>query len=127
MIRKTLKATSLTLTPAIEQAVDKILIALDHCVDSDDTGALADIEVSKTTNHHKNGDIFRAEVNFRDRHGSVRVESETSDLYTSLTAVKDELMEILRSRKSKRVHFVRRSGLALKNMLKGLPWKKRKM
>jgi ribosomal subunit interface protein len=126
MIRKILKGTSLTLTPAIEQAVDKIVESLENCVEPDDSSALAEIEVSRTTHHHRSGEIFRAEINFHYRYGSVRVESEKEDLYVALTAVKDELTEILRSKKAKRVHFVRRSGLALKNMLKGLPWKKRK-
>jgi ribosomal subunit interface protein len=126
MIRKILKGTSLSLTPAIEQAVDRAVSSLESYVDQDDTSALAEVEVSKTTNHHKSGDIFRAEINFHYRHGSIRVETEKEDLYVAIAIVKDELIEALRSRKSKRVHFVRRSGLALKNMLRGLPWKKRK-
>ncbi len=123
MIRKTLTATSLTLTEAIEQVVDKVVESILTCVDPDDTSALAEIEVSRTTRHRRGGEIFRAEINFHHRHGNLRAESEKSDLYTALYAARDELLEALRSRKSKRIHFVRRSGLAVKNMLRGLPWK----
>ena len=124
MIKKTLKGTGIGLTPAIESVVDKVVAALDKYIDSSDTSALADIEVGRTTYHHKSGEIFRAEINFHSRLGSFRVESEKEDLYAALYAAKDELVESLRSKKSKKIDFVRRSGLALKNMLKGLPWRK---
>ncbi|MDO8579616.1 MAG: HPF/RaiA family ribosome-associated protein [bacterium] len=126
MIRKTLKATSFLLTAGIEQAVDRIVESLETYVDPDDTSALAEIEVSRTTRHHRGGEIFRAEINFHSRRGNLRVESEKEDLYIALGAAKDELLEALRSRKLKRIHFIRRSGLALKNMLRGLPWRRRK-
>ena len=126
MIRKTLKATSFLLTDAIRQAVDGVIESIEAYVDPDDTSALAEIEVSRTTRHHRGGEIFRAEINFHSRRGNLRVESEKEDLYMALGALKDELLEALRSRKSKRIHFIRRSGLTLKNMLRGLPWSRRK-
>ncbi len=126
MIRKILKSTSLSLTPAIEQAVNKVVSSLETCVDPDDTSVLVEIEVSRTTQHHKSGEIFRAEINFHSRHGNFRTESEEKDLYVALGVAKDELIEVLRSQKSKRIHFIRKSGLALKNMLRGLPWRRRK-
>jgi ribosomal subunit interface protein len=124
MIKKILKGTGLELTPAIEAAADKIVEALDKLVDPTDTSAIADIEVAKTTNHHRSGDIFRAEINFHSRLGNIRVESEKSDLYAAITEAKDEIVETLRSKKSKKNDFIRKSGLKLKNMLKGLPWNK---
>ena len=126
MIRKTLKATSFLLTAGIEQAIDRIIKSLEAYVDPDDTSTLAEIEVSRTTRHHRGGEIFRAEINFHSRRGNLRVESEKEDLYVALSVVKDELVEALRSRKLKRIHFIRRSGFALKNMLRGLPWRRRK-
>ncbi|MDE1875094.1 MAG: HPF/RaiA family ribosome-associated protein [Patescibacteria group bacterium] len=126
MIQKIIKATGLSLTPAIDAAADKVVQALDKYVEADDTSALAEIEVSRTTQHHRTGEIFRAEINFRSRLGSFRAESEKEDLYAALTAVKDELVESLRSKKAKRVDFLKRSGAAVKNMLRGLPWKKKR-
>lgn len=125
MVKKIVKGTNLELTPAIDAAASKIVEALDKYVDPSDTGAIAEIEVSRTTNHHRSGEIFRAEINFHSRIGSIRAESEKVDLYAALTEVKDEVVEALRSKKSKKIDFVRKSGLKLKNMLKGLPWKKR--
>jgi len=123
MIRKILKGTSLSITPAIEQAAEKVFLAIENYVDPNDSSALAEIEVSRTTHHHRSGEIFRAEINFHHRHGNIRAESEKEDLYVALTSIKDEIVESLRSRKSKRIHFVKRSGLALKQMIRGLYWK----
>ena len=125
MIRKILKSTSLSITPAIEQAAEKVFSSIENYVDPNDTSAIAEIEVSRTTHHHRSGEIFRAEINFHHRHGDIRAESEKEDLYVALTAIRDEILESLRMRKSKRVHFIKRSGLALKQMLRGFPWKKR--
>ncbi|HEY0908461.1 MAG TPA: HPF/RaiA family ribosome-associated protein [Candidatus Paceibacterota bacterium] len=124
MVQKIVKGTGLELTPAIDSAVDKVVEAISRYVDPADTSALAEVEVSKTTNHHRSGDIFRAEINFRSGVGTLRVEAEREDLYVALTAVKDELGEMLRTKKAKKLDVVRRSGLKLKNMLKGLPWRK---
>jgi ribosomal subunit interface protein len=124
MIKKTIKGTAIELTPAIEAAIDKAIKALDKYVDPSDTSALVDVEVGKTTNHHKSGDIFRAEINFHSRIGDLRAEAEKEDLYAAITEVKDELVEALRSKKAKKIDFVRRSGVKLKNMLRGLPWMK---
>ena len=124
MIKKTIKGTSITLTPAIEEAVTKAVEHFDKYVEPNDTSALAEVEVGRTTYHHKSGEIFRAEINFHSRLGSFRVEAEREDLYAAIYAVKDELVEALRSKKAKRKNIVRRSGVVLKNMLKGLPWMK---
>jgi ribosomal subunit interface protein len=126
MIKKIVKSSNLELTPAIDAAAEKVAVALDKYVAADDTSAIAEIEVSRTTNHHRSGEIFRAEVNFHSRVGSLRAEAEKEDLYAALAMVKDEIVEALRSKKGKRIDFVRRSGLAVKNMLRGLPWKRGK-
>lgn len=127
MIKKTLKGTGIDLSDAITASVDKVVASIDRYVDPSDTSALVDIEVGKTTNHHRSGEIFRAEINFHSRIGSLRAEAEKEDLYVALTAAKDEIVESLRSKKSKRTDFVRRSGIKLKNMLRGItvnPFKK---
>jgi ribosomal subunit interface protein len=124
MIKKTLKGTGIDLSDAITASVDKVVASIDKYVDPSDTSALVDIEVGKTTNHHRSGEIFRAEINFHSRIGSLRAEAEKEDLYVALTAAKDEIVESLRSKKSKRTDFVRRSGIKLKNMLRALPWER---
>lgn len=126
MVRKIVKGTGITLTPAIDSAIDKIVEALNKYIDPSDTAALVEIEVGRTTTHHKSGDIFRAEINFRSKIGNLRAEAEKDDLYVAMTAVKDEIAENLRSKKAKKIDFARRSGTQLKTVLKGLPWNGKK-
>lgn len=118
-MRKTIKATNFVLTDAISSYLDKRLSALARYVDPKDDSAIIDIEIGKTTNHHKSGDIFRAEANFHMKGIDVRAEAETGDLYSSIDQMKDELVELLRTKKHKKLDIVRRSGLKLKNFLKG--------
>jgi ribosomal subunit interface protein len=119
MIKKTLKAKNIELTDAIGSYVDKILVAIEKHVDMSDTSILADIEVGKTSHHHKSGDIFRAEVNLHTRLGTFRAVSETGDLYSAIDDVKDEISQMLASKKRRRNDFLRKSGLALKNVIRG--------
>jgi ribosome-associated translation inhibitor RaiA len=44
---------------------------------------------------------------------------EREDLYAAIDGMKDELIETLRSKKHKRIDFIRKSGLKLKNLLRG--------
>jgi ribosomal subunit interface protein len=120
MIKKTVKGTGIDLSDAISSAIDKVVASIDKYVDPSDTSALVDIEVGKTTNHHRSGEIFRAEINFHSRIGTLRAEAEKEDLYVALVAAKDEIVESLRSKKSKRTDFIKRSGAKIKNMIRGL-------
>ncbi|MDP1625133.1 MAG: HPF/RaiA family ribosome-associated protein [bacterium] len=122
MIKKTVKATGLSLDPSIDEAIDKVVAAIEKFTDPADESVLVDIEVGRTTNHHRSGDIFRAEINLHSKVGNLRAEAEKEDLFVALIAAKDELVESLCSTKSKKLDFVRRNGLRLKQMLKGLPW-----
>lgn len=120
MIKKTVKGTGIDLSDAISSAIDKVVASIDKYVDPSDTSALVDIEVGKTTNHHRSGEIFRAEINFHSRIGTLRAEAQKEDLYVALVAAKDEIVESLRSKKSKRTDFMKRSGAKIKNMIRGL-------
>jgi len=119
MIKKTLKATNIELTDAIGVYVDKILDAIEKHVEPDDTSALADIEVGKTSQHHKSGEIFRAEVTLHTRFGTFRAVSETNDLYAAIDDVKDEISQSLALSNRRRTGFLRKSSRALKNMVRG--------
>lgn len=121
MIKNTVKGTGIELSEAITTAVERVVSAIEKYTDPDDSSVLVEVEVGKTTNHHRSGDIFRAEINFRSRIGTLRAEAEKEDLYVALTVARDEIIESLRSKKSKRIDFIRKGGLAFKNMLRGIP------
>lgn len=114
------KTTNLTLTPEIQDYLDKKMEAFDKIIDPNDTSVSCQVELARTTNHHKAGDIFRAEINLRKDGKQFRAVSEQTTIMEALDEVKDELLRELKSYKSKQETLVRRGGAAVKNMVKGI-------
>lgn len=122
-MQKNIKATNLEITPAIADYLEKRFSAFDRFVQGDADSALCDVEVGKTTNHHKNGDIFRAEVNLRVNGQHFYAVSEKDDLYAAIDEVKDEIVRLATTHKEKTTTLFRKGALKVKHMLKGLDWR----
>ena len=58
-----IKATNLALTPSISDYAKKRVEMLEKFIAEGSENALIKVEVGKTTQHHKRGEIFRAEIN----------------------------------------------------------------
>lgn len=75
--------------------------------DGGDSVALS-IEVEKTTNHHKKGNIFRAEVNLKTGKVSLRAESTAETLTNAIDEVEYELSrEIKKFKEKKRTEMLK--------------------
>ncbi|TSC53607.1 MAG: ribosomal subunit interface protein [Parcubacteria group bacterium LiPW_39] len=61
-----------------------------------------EVELGRTTRRHKEGDIFRAEVNLSINGRLFRAESERSDLYAAIDEVRDDLEREIKSFKTKK-------------------------
>lgn len=118
-MRTNIKTTNLTLTPEISDYLVKRLSALDKFSDTSDDTALADVEIGKTTEHHREGPIHRAEINLQIKGQMYRAVAERETLFEAIDKAKDEIQEELRRTKSKRLQFIRRGGARLKDMLRG--------
>jgi putative sigma-54 modulation protein len=113
-----IKTTNISLTPAIKDYFEKKLMSLDKLVDFNRDDVLIQAELGKTTHHHRQGDIFRAEVNLRVRGNNFRAVSEKEDLYAAIDEMKDMLNQEIKSGKEKRTSVVRRGAHKLKNLLR---------
>lgn len=60
-------------------------------------------EVSRTTRHHKSGDVFRCELQCEAPGMMVRAEAETTDLYKAIDLAKDDLERQIVKFKEKRM------------------------
>jgi putative sigma-54 modulation protein len=120
MIKMNIKATNFSVTPAIQDYIEKRLGVLERHVRPDDESARADIEIGRTTKHHKGGEIFRAEVNLHVAGKNFFAESEKEDLYVAIDDLKDEVSRKLASWKDKRIGFIRRGGRKIKDMVRGV-------
>ena len=120
-----IKSTNITLTPAISEYTNKRLEKIASFLENDPT-VQCDVELAKTTSHHQKGEIFKAEIHIVATGKNAYASSEKNDLYSAIDAVRDEILNELRSVKGKKVSLLRRSGARVKGVLKGLwPWGKK--
>lgn len=117
MITINIKATNMELTEALKDYTEKRLSALQKYIQGD---ATAMVEIGKTTEHHKHGDYFRAEINMTTTLGKqFRAASEKSDLYEAIDDVRDEMVQMISSAKGKSEALWKRGARRVKNILKG--------
>jgi len=112
-----IKATNTTLTPAISEYIEKKLDTLNKFFKAED--ALINVEVGKTTHHHKSGDIFKAEIRINASGEEYYANVETEDLYAAIDGVKDEIIRELTSKRKKTLRLFRKGGAKIKNLLRG--------
>ncbi len=114
-----IKTTTISLTPAISEYVEKKLNSIEKFFKNDSTLKF-DLELGKTNNHHKNGDIFKAEIHIVAMDTNIYASAEKEDLYVAIDSVKDEILREIKSSNSKRRSLIRRGGARIKNILKGI-------
>lgn len=115
------RASGMDLTPAISSYAEKKIATVEKYLNSDDTeSAIAQVEVGKSTGHHKAGNIFRAEVHITGGGLDLYTVSEMDDLYAAIDTVKDEIIHNMLQLKGKRQTLARKSAEMMKNMMKGI-------
>jgi putative sigma-54 modulation protein len=117
-----IKATNIELTPAISDYVDRKINSVYKYLETTDNESdiIAQVEVGKTTNHHKAGEIFRAEVHISGSGLNLYAVAETEDLYASIDKVRDEIANEVKRNKEKRFALARRGGQMVKDMMRGV-------
>ncbi len=112
-----------TMTPAIQEYASKRFESFSKFL-KDDPAAFIVVELAKTNEHHKSGDIYSAEVHVVGKIGGKASDlystAQAADLYAAIDAVRDEAFREISSTKSKHTTLMRRSGAKIKNALKGL-------
>ena len=88
--------------------------------------AVAQVEVGRSTQHHKTGEVFKAEVHITGAGIDLYAVSEHSDLYAAIDLVKDDIARSVVQLKGKRETLTRRGAKAIKNMMKGFNFFKRR-
>lgn len=124
-----IKTTNIDLTPALSDYVNQKMGQIEKFIDSNNDVALCEVEIGTTTKHHQSGKIFRAEVNLHFSGKDFRAVSEKEDLYIAINEVKEEIIESIKSDKTKQRTLLRRGSESIKNVLKGFGkiGKKKKM
>lgn len=117
MINIHIRGNAMSLTPVIEEYINKKAASFEKYVD----GVSADlyVEVGKTTAHHKQGDVFRAEFDMKIDGRQFRSVAETTELYAAIDMAKDEMLEEIRSNKDKSETLFRRGARRVKDIVRG--------
>lgn len=114
-----IKATNMELTSAISDYVNRRLVGIEKFI-RDSEEMIAFIEVGKTTNHHKQGDIFRAEFNIEISGAKFYTFSEKEDLYVAIEDAKEEIVRQIKTNKDRKQTLFKRGATSVKKMLKGM-------
>lgn len=118
MIVTNLKGTGISITPAINDYLEKRLSGLEKWLEGSEY--ILDVELGKTTQHHKSGDVFKAEANLKLEGKQMYAVVEKEDLYAAIDELKDEIGRQIISGKEKKKTLFRRGAHKIKNLLKGI-------
>ena len=114
-----IKATNMELTSAISDYVNKKIISIDKLVDEYKDVNIY-IEVAKTTNHHKQGDHFKAEFDVTIDGEKFFSASEKSVLYKAVDDAKDQVVKRIKNNKKRKTTLFKRGAISVKKMIKGV-------
>lgn len=107
-------------TEAIHRYTIEKMHSLEKLVSRDDTSAKLTVELSKTSNHHVNGQFFQAEAVLHVRGKETSMKTTQEDLYKAIDVLKDMLVRELSQHKDKERSVVRRSAHKVKALFKKL-------
>ncbi len=117
-----IKATNLELTEDIRNYIDKRFEVLQRFIDEDPSIEIR-VEVARITEHHKQGNICRAELHITGKGMDEYASSEKIDIFQAIDDVRDEMQRKLSTGKAKKLSVLRRSGARVKAIIKGF-WSK---
>lgn len=114
-----IKATNMELTSAISDYINKRLDGIKKYFKNQE-GTIVYIEVGKTTNHHKQGEVLKAEFNIEISGEKFYALSEKEDLYSAIDDVQKEIIRQVSQNKDRKQTLYKRGASSVKKMLKGL-------
>jgi len=122
-----LKATNMELTGAINDYITKRVTNLGKLLKKNkESGGevMVYFEVTKTTNHHKAGLIYRADCNITIDGNQFYSQSEKEDLYEAIDDCKDQLFRKIRKGKEKKWSSFHKGAQKIKSLMKSAQfWK----
>lgn len=118
-----IKATGIELTPELTEYVHKKIGSVEKYFSNKSADIVAQVEVGRSSEHHKTGEIYRAEVHITGDGLDLYAVAQKEDIFASIDIVKDEIMREARRTKGKESTLARRGGAMFKNMAKGFSWR----
>jgi len=113
-----IKTTGIEITDSIRDYVQKRISRIEKFVIQKEIPVY--VEIGKTTNHHKNGDIFRAEVSLEYKGSKVYTVVERDNLYAAIDGVEDSLYREVTTNQDRNRSLWKRGAQQVKNIMKGV-------
>jgi len=114
-----IKGTNLEVTNTLNNYIEKRLSGIKKFVKNKEEMVVY-VEIGKTTNHHKQGDIFKSEFNIGISGSKFYAVSEKEDLYTAIDDSQKEIIRQILENKERKQTLFKRGAISVKKMLKGL-------
>ena len=115
-----INAIGMELTEALRAYVEKKISPLGKLVDQGREDVLAKVDIGKTTKHHQQGDLYKAEIVLDAFGKSFTVVSLKDDMYAAIDDMKDEITEKITAFRDKKKDLERKGARTIKNMAKGV-------
>jgi putative sigma-54 modulation protein len=110
-----IKGLHMELTDAIENYLLKKIKPLEKFIDEE---SKLEAVVGKNSTHHKSGkEVFKAELRAHIKGDVSQVKSESEDLYSAIDTARDELIDLLSSKKDKKQTLVKKGAQKIKKMV----------
>ncbi len=122
-----LQGKNLEITPAIHDYIIKKVTNLGKLLDTieKESGEIfVNFNVAKTTNHHKTGEVYRADCSVETQRGNYFVSVDEEDLYAAIDSAKESLFRDISKKKEKKHTLFYRGARKIKNLVKGVSSKK---
>lgn len=99
----TIKKTNDLITPSLEEYIEGKLLPIGKFIKHfEEAGEVAIIlEVSRTTNHHKKGEVYLAAADLALPHQVLRAEEFADDIHKAIDGVKEKLHAEIEKYKTK--------------------------
>lgn len=120
-------AKNMELTKAINDYVIERMNTLDELLSKMNLRdeVFANFEVSKSTNHHKAGEVFHSDCLMKINGEEFYASSDKEELYQAIDEVKDRLQSDISKNKSKKITLFHRGARRLKKLMRSARnWRK---
>jgi ribosomal subunit interface protein len=114
-----IKATNFEIKESVSSYLDERIATIERHLGDEAEKARLEVEVGRDAGHSQRGENWFAELQLRVPGGNyARVVSEAETVQAAIDEAKDEMLRKLRTTKREHTGFLRRSGAALKRMLR---------
>lgn len=101
-MRLEIQTTDLDLTPSLRTYIEKKIGGLSRFIKNlPQDSILAEVEVGRSTRHHRHGQVYHAEVNLKLPGKLIRAAYDDEDLHQAIDKVKEKLKREIEKYKKK--------------------------